>query len=212
MDSRSSRIVGNVSTIPNTPNLPVGINALPAEPALLRAGDSWRWSRTFDGYAPGDGWALQYILNSPGGAFYKFPDGVAVADSTGAGFDVSLTPTQTAGCAPGVYELYAVLSNADAGGQETIAVGRLKVAPNIAAAAVSVDTRSFAKKTLDMLELAIANDSSPMVQEYEIHGRRVQYINRKELLELRERYRLEYRQERIAAGEFVEKTVMRIGF
>ena len=69
-----------MSTTPNTPNLPEGVEWVPAEPTLLRAGDSWKWLRQFGDYEPKDGWALQYVLNSPSGGIFKFPDGSDTAD------------------------------------------------------------------------------------------------------------------------------------
>lgn len=206
-----------MSTTPNTPNLPAGVAVVPAEPTLLRAGDSWKWCRTFEGYAPGEGWALQYVLNSPGGALFKFPAGTATANADGTSFEIALTAAQTDACAAGTYDFYAVLLNSGLSLQQTMELQSVTVAPNIASASVAVDTRSFAKKTLDIIEAAIAGDTSPHVQEYEVHGtggsgRRVRYMERKELFALRNQFRLEYRQEQIAAGEFVPKRSARIQF
>lgn len=184
------------------------------EPTALRAGDSWQWQRAFDNYLSGSGWTLQYILNSASNIF-PFPAGSITPDAGGESFNVAVTPAQTANVAAGTYELYAVLKLTDAGvvtGQETRLLQSVRVSPNIAGTSVPIDTRSFVKKTLDMIEAAISGDQSPMVQEYEIAGRRIGYMDRLKLKQLRDQYAYEYQGERAAAGEFVRKNKVEFGF
>lgn len=203
-----------MSTQPNTPNLNDVTDYIPPEPTILRAGDSWKWIRQFAGYASGEGWTLRYALNSPGGALFQFPAGVVTADIDGVSFDVDLTSAQTSAVAPGTYDFYAVLANATLTppAQQTFELETVRVKPNILAATVSVDTRSFAKKTVDALRAAIEGDTSAMVQSYEIHGRKVMYMNRLELEKLLAVYELRYRNEQIAAGEYVPKRSAKIAF
>ena len=181
------------------------------DPTALRAGDSWEWLRIFPGYLPSDGWTLQYILNSPGARF-AFPDGAVTAMPDGFTFSISVTGAQTAAVLGGQYELYAILANTSADLQQTVELQRVRVAPNLSTATAAVDTRSFAKKSLDMLEAAILGDQSPMVQEYEIHGRRVQYMSRLQLKQLRDQFKSEVRAEMIASGEYVPKRRVGIAF
>jgi hypothetical protein len=61
------------------------------------------------------------------------------------------------------------------------------------------------KKTLDMLEAAISGDQSPMVQEYEVSGRRISYMNKTELDKRRDEYAYKYDEERAARGEFTRR-------
>lgn len=171
---------------------------------MLRAGDSWLWRRIFDGYPSGLGWEAQYVLNSPQGRF-AFPAGSITADLDDISFDVLVSSEQTAAIAAGVYDLYAVLTNTTIAAQQTIPLQSVCVQPNILGATGGVDTRTFAKRTLDMIEAAIAGDVSPHVQEYEINGRRLQYMDRMKLKDLRDQYRYEVRQEQIASGEYVPK-------
>ena len=144
------------------------------EPTALRAGDSWQWTRNFGGYPSGQGWALQYILNSAT-AIFQFPAGSITADQDGQSFDIAVTPAQSAGVMPGIYDLYAVLSLTQADtltDQQTFLLQSCRVDASLAGASTPIDTRSFVKKTLDILEDAILGDASPLVQEYEIAGRR----------------------------------------
>ncbi len=110
---------------------------------------------------------------------------------------------------PGPYDLYAVLSLTQAGtltDQQTFLLQSCRVDASLAGASAPIDTRSFVKKTLDILEAAILGDASPLVQEYEIAGRRINYMNRTELTKLRDDYALKYRAERAARGEFTPKS------
>jgi hypothetical protein len=183
----------------------------PQEPNHLRAGDSWTWKRCFPGYAPADGWSLLYVINSATSRF-AFPQSTISADADGQTFDVSLSSAQTSEVAPGTYDFYAILTNATDSLQQTFPLETVYVAPNLAGATAPVDTRSFVKKTLDTIEAAIAGDTSPMVQEYEIHGRKVRYNDRLQLMQLRDRFRAEYRQELIAKGEYAPQRNVGITF
>ena len=192
-----------MATTPNTP-FTVEPPLVPFEPTSLRAGDSWTWQRVFDGYPSGGGWTAQYILNSAQARF-AFPSTSATAALDGFGFNINVAAGDTATVATGAYELYVVLSNAGLAAQQTFLLQRVMVQPNIFTAALGVDTRSFAKRTLDMIEAAISGDVSAHVQEYEINGRRIQYMDRMKLAELRDKYKYEVRQEQIAAGEYTPK-------
>ncbi len=178
---------------------------------MLRAGDSWAWTRVFDGYPSGLGWAAQYVLNSSFSRF-QFPAGSVVPDSDKFSFDIAVPAAQTASVPSGDYELYVILTNAAPAAQQTIKLQTVRVEPNILGAALGVDTRSFVKRTLDAIEAAIAGDQSPHVQEYEINGRRLQYTNRMDLYKLRSQYQAEYRAEQVASGEYTPKRKVGVFF
>lgn len=199
--------------IPPTPNV-LAAPTVAGEPTALRVGDSWQWKRTFESYPSGQGWTLQYILNSATARF-AFPAGSISPDADGQTFDIVVTPAQTASAAPGVYDLYAVLSLMEGGtltDQQTFLLQTCRLDPGIAGATTPIDSRSFVKKTLDILEAAILGDQSPLVQDYEIAGRRVNYMNRTELTKLRDDYKYKYDAERAARGEFVPKRKVQFVF
>lgn len=199
-----------MGTTPNSPNYFDASDGILAEPTYLRAGDSWKWTTAFDGYASADGWALTYVLNAPGLARFAFPNGSAAANADGISFDVNVAASATVAVAPGTYDFYAILTKGS--DQRTIELESVKVGANIATGSTPVDTRSFAKKTLDVIEAAIAGNLSPHIQEYEIHGRRVRYIEPDMLLKYRAQFKAEYRNEQITAGKFVPKTRAEIEF
>lgn len=199
-----------MGTTPNSPNFFDTPGNILSEPTRLRAGDSWKWTTAFDGYSSGDGWTLKYVLNAPGIARFAFPDGSAAANTDGISFDVTVAATATASVVPATYDIVAILTNGS--DQRTLELESVQVLPNLAGATGAVDTRSFAKKALDTIEAALIGDTSPHIQEYEIHGRRVKYMDRKVLLDYRAQFKAEYRNEQIAAGKFVPKTTARIAF
>jgi hypothetical protein len=199
--------------IPPTPNV-LAAPTVAGEPTALRAGDSWQWSRTFENYPSAEGWVLQYVLNSPS-AIFQFPAGSIVADAEGQGFNIAVTPAQTSSVSPAIYDMYAVLSLQNGGNitdQQTFLLQSCRVDLSLLNATLPVDTRSFVKRTLDMLESAIIGDQSPLVQEYEISGRRLNYMNRTELTKLRDDYAYKYDMERAARGEFVPKRKVQFVF
>jgi hypothetical protein len=198
--------VSTPPVIPPTPDI-LSAPTVAGEPTALRAGDSWQWTRNFEAYPSGQGWALQYVLNSPS-AIFQFPAGSITVDADSQSFDIAVTPAQTAAVTPGTYDLYSVLSltqNGTLTDQQTFLLQSCRVDAKLFGASAPIDTRSFVKKTLDMLEAAISGDQSPMVQEYEVSGRRISYMNKTELDKRRDEYAYKYDEERAARGEFTRR-------
>lgn len=198
-----------MSTLPNpfTPVAQFSDSPVPLEPTELRAGDSWNWTRQWADY-PSASYSLNYILNSPLNRFV-FPSGGIGPDAESVSFDIQLSPAQTASCVADTYEFVAVLSqaaNAEDGQiaqQVTMVLQSVKVLPNLATATAPVDTRSFVKKTLDIIQAAIAGDTRPDVLEYMIEGRSIRKNSRVELLQMEALFRYRYDVERRARGEYV---------
>jgi hypothetical protein len=185
---------------------------VPLEPTRLRQGDSWNWLRQFSDY-PSNLYTLSYILNSAANRFVFPPAGIT-ADTSGSGFVIQLTAAQSAGCPPDAYDFVAVLTgNAGttaAGQQVTMVLQAVDVDPNLATANAPVDTRSFVKRTLDLIEAAISGDLRPDVQEYMIQGRQLRKFDKIQLEKLHSIYLAKYRAERRARGEYAPPK--RIGF
>ncbi|MGA7887619.1 MAG: hypothetical protein WCA44_17935 [Acidobacteriaceae bacterium] len=193
---------------PATPIPQFEASDLPQLPTELRAGDSWNWQQTFEDY-PSNLYALKYVFNSPSNRFVI--DGTAgspppiTADSTGQIFNVQVPTAQTA-CPADIYQVIAILiglTGTTAEGQQvTLPLQDVIVKPNVNAATGPIDTRSFVKKTLDMIEACIAGNETPDVQEYMINGRQLRRINPSDLTRLRNQYLAMYRAELRAAGEY----------
>lgn len=202
---------------PATPILQFNAPDVPLEPTQLRQGDSWNWARVFPDY-PSNLYQLKYVFNSSANRFVL--DGTLATtppitpDADNQAFDVQAPGTVTALCAPDTYQLVAILlgiaGTTAAGEQVTIPLQDVNVQPNLATATGPVDTRSFIKRRLDMVEACLSGDTRPDVQEYMINGRQLKKINPLELEKLRVHYKSKYKAELRAQGEYAPRRV--IGF
>lgn len=190
---------------------------VPLEPTQLRAGDSWNWERMFPDY-PSGLYQLKYVFNSARNRFVM--DGTLASnppitsDADGQTFDIQAPSTLTNTCVPDTYQLVAILigitGTTAAGEQVTLPLQDVLVEPNLATATGPVDTRSFVKKRLDMIEACLSGDTRPDVQEYMINGRQLRRISPIELEKLRAYYKNLYKAELRAKGEYSSPRV--IGF
>ena len=151
------------------------------EPQSLRAGDTWKWTRTFADYPAGT-WTLKYRFKNAAGYFE------IVAAAAGTDHAVTVAAATTAAYAAGRYTWMAWV---ETGAEKfTVDTGTLEVNPDYRASTAAYDGRSHARKMLDAIEAWLeARDSA--VAEYEIAGRRMKYIPIAELVKLRSRYQLE---------------------
>lgn len=207
--------MGNLAN-PVTPIPAFGASDVPFVPPELRQGDSWNWTCSFPDYSSSL-YTLTYVFNSPNNRFVLLGTGDAppiTADNDGQTFDIQAPAALTNGCQPDTYQFVAVLAgiadSSAAGQQVTIPLQNVKVEPNLATAVAPVDTRSFVKKTLDMIEAAILGNSRPDVAEYMINGRQLRKYDPRELTMLRATYKNLYAAERRANGEYAPRRV--IGF
>ena len=166
------------------------------EPASLRAGDTWKWTRTLADYPAGT-WTLKYRFKNATSYFE------IVAAASGTDHAVEEAATTTAAIAAGAYTWMAWV---EGGSSEkyTVDTGTLTVDPDYRATTAAYDGRSHARKMLDAIE-AWLEARDPAVAEYEILGRRMKYIPPAELVKLRNRYLTEVSAEdardKLAKGE-----------
>jgi len=163
------------------------------EPLSLRAGDTWKWTRTLDDYPAGT-WTLKYRFKNAAGGFE------ITAAASGTDHAVTVAAATTAAYASGSY---AWMAWVEGGSSEkyTVDTGVLVVDPDYrtGTATAALDDRSHARKMLDAIETWLESRDSA-VAEYEIAGRRMKYIPIAELVKLRNRYRLEIQSEDNAAA------------
>jgi hypothetical protein len=164
------------------------------EPAQIRAGDTWQWRRedlTVDYPAPT--WTLSYVFKSATKAF-SFD---AAAD--GAFFAIEIAAAETGDYTAGVYRWAAQVVNGDE--RHTISTGTTEVLANVFEDPdVAADTRSWARKTLEAVEIAIYRLSSRIAKEYEINGRRFVAQDLKMLTDWRDRLQAEVASEDAPVG------------
>lgn len=172
------------------------------EPLSLRAGDTWKWTRTLDDY-PAPTWVLKYRFKNATSYFE------ITAAASGTDHAVTVTAASTAAYAAGTYTWMAWV---EGGSSEkyTVDTGTLVIDPDYRASTAAYDGRSHAKKMLDAIEAWLeARDIA--VAEYEIAGRRMKYIPIPELIAMRSRYKLEVQAETnadaIAKGEGVGRKI-----
>ncbi len=167
------------------------------EPSTLRAGDTWKWTRTLADY-PASTWTLKYRFKHPTAAGFEI-----TASASGDDHAVTVAASTTTGYTAGAWTWIAWV---EAGGEKyTVDRGSIEILPDYrdGAATATLDDRSHARKVLAALEAWIENHDLS-VAEFEIAGRRMKYIPPAELAKLRDLYRAEVAREddaqRIAQG------------
>jgi len=202
---------------PSTPIPQFNDPDVPIEPTSLRQGDTWNWARAFPDY-PSNLYQLKYVFNSAANRFV-LGDPLEVnppitPDADNQTFDIHATSGVTATCQPDTYQLVAILigvaGTTAEGEQVTMPLQDVMVEANLATATGPVDTRSFVKKRLDIIEAALSGDTRPDVMEYMIAGRQLKKINPAELEKLRVHYKSKYKAELRSQGEYAGRRV--IGF
>jgi hypothetical protein len=157
------------------------------EPAILRVGDTWKWTRTLDDYPAGT-WTLKYRFKSAAGGFE------IVATASGTTHTITVAAATTAAFTAGAYTWTAWV---EAGSEKfTVGDGSAELQPDYRAgtASTALDDRSHARKMLDAIEAWLEN-SDPGVAEYEIAGRKMRYIPTADLIKLRNKYTAEVQNE-----------------
>lgn len=172
------------------------------EPAALRSGDTWQWTRDLGDY-PADAWTLTYYFRNATAHF----DVVATADGTG--YAVSVAKATTAVLVPGWYDWTAFVSSATERYQ--VGTGRTEVLPDLAAAAPH-DARSFARRMLDYIEAALESRASSDQLDLVNAQLDTRSISRDKagLLTLRSQFRNEVsREEQVRTGKYKTRILAR---
>lgn len=117
-----------------------------SEPAALRAGDTWTWSRNDLTDYPASTWSLTYRLRNADG----FIDIAAAAD--GDAFLVSVPAATTAAYSAGIFHWYAFVS--DGTDRHQVDDGTIEVLGDVSAAA-AFDGRTLTERLLDAVNAAL---------------------------------------------------------
>jgi hypothetical protein len=168
------------------------------EPSTITAGDTLTWSRSLPDYPATSGWALNYSLLSLAGSTQIG----SAAD--GADHLIKVLPEVSSTYVPGTYNWQAWVT--DGVDRIQISRGTIEILPDYAATGTgALDTRSHVKKVLDAIEAVIEGRAGKGDQELTIDGTRLVKMTAAELLDLRFRYKAEYKLElqkvRIAQGK-----------
>lgn len=168
------------------------------EPAALRAGDTWKWTKSLADYPASFPWTLKYRFKNAAGGFE------ITAVASGDDHAVTVPAATSAAYAAGTYDWVAWV---EGGSSEkyTVGEGVAEILPDLrtGTATAALDARTHARKVLDAVETWLES-RDPAVAEYEIAGRRMKYIPLGELVKLRNRYKAEVEAEdaarKLAAG------------
>lgn len=150
-------------------------------PQTLTAGDRWSWTDSLSDY-PATLWALTY--------YFRGPSTIAAAAGIASGSDhvITVTSETTNPLKPGVYDWQARAALiATPTTIETVAVGRLTVAPNLANAAV--DNRSFNVRVTEALQATIEGRATTDQLSMSIAGRSLSRMSWDELLKAYDRFK-----------------------
>lgn len=162
-------------------------------PAQISAGDNVTWTRTFDDYSSLAGWTLKYTGVSATAAF-----NFSAAGQADGSFLVDLSGTVTGAWAADSYQLVEYVDNGSA--KVTLARYALAVLPNLAGSTTGLDTRTHARRMLDIIN-AYFEKKLPGQMRVMLDGLRIDQYTIPELLSLRDRYRAEVmREEQLASG------------
>jgi hypothetical protein len=93
------------------------------EPAELRAGDTWAWTKTLADYPASTPWTLKYRFKNAAGGFE------ITATASGDGYAVSVAAATTAGYAAGAYSWMAWVEGG-ASEKYTVDVGTVTINPD----------------------------------------------------------------------------------
>lgn len=179
-----------MSTIPNQ------------EPASLRVGDTWRWTRTLADYPAGT-WTLKYRFKNAAGGFE------IVATASGTDHDITVAAATTAAYTAGAYTWIAWVES----GTEkfTVDSGSCKLESDYRSslATAALDDRSHAAKMVTQIETWLESHGDGVAQ-YEIGGRRMWY-DKAALIKLLNHYKLRVSAEenaaKIARGEGIGRKI-----
>jgi len=172
------------------PTTPTGV------PALLTAGDSWRW-RVADlaDYPQSEGWALKYRLNGVN-TLDLTPTFQTSGDDAGHWL-VAVAATTTTPLEAGRYRLAAWVegSGAYAGRSEPIGDTVVELKPDPRTAEPG-DLQTHAERTLAVIEAALEGRLTSDIESYQVAGRAINKIPIAELTKLHGQYAAKVRRER----------------
>lgn len=169
----------------------MAIDIITYEPKVLIAGDTWKWKRTDLGIDyPSSEWTLSYEGRGASTGTISITSG---RDGTSEDYLVNVSATTTASYVVGQYTWSAFVTKSSERYQ--IRSGFWEVKENLATASAGFDNRSFARKTLEAIELLLTGRASNAVERYRIGDRELIKIPMEELLTIRDKYRAEVNRE-----------------
>lgn len=166
------------------------------EPAEFTIGDTLKFTKELSDYLPTDGWTLTYtLINSSAKISFSGSDN---GDGTHL---INVAPATTATWTAGEYDYQAKV--ADGTDTYLVGTGEIKVVADFAAN-TTLDARHHVEKALASIEAVIEDRAGESDLSYSIGSRSLSKMTLAELLEFRDKYKMELRRieqaERVANG------------
>ena len=115
------------------------------------------------------------------------------ATADGNNYKITLSASTTASITEGKYNFISYVTRTSDNARVTVDRGMIEVKPNLASS--TSETRSHAKKMLDLIESLLEGKATKDVSSYSIAGRSLNKMSVSELLEWRNYYKTEYNRE-----------------
>lgn len=115
------------------------------------------------------------------------------ATADGNNYKITLGASTTASITEGKYNFISYVTRTSDNARVTVDRGMIEVKPNLASS--TSETRSHAKKMLDLIESLLEGKATKDVSSYSIAGRSLNKMGVSELLEWRNYYKAEYNRE-----------------
>ena len=115
------------------------------------------------------------------------------ATADGNNYKITLGASTTASITEGKYNFISYVTRTSDNARVTVDRGMIEVKPNLASS--TSETRSHAKKMLDLIESLLEGKATKDVSSYSIAGRSLNKMSVSELLEWRNYYKTEYNRE-----------------
>jgi hypothetical protein len=162
------------------------------EPKTIIRGDTVKWTRGFSEYLPADSWVLTYYFVNTAGRI-----SVVASDNGDGTFLTTISSTVSKQFQKGRWYWQAVVTKAAE--RFTLDSGEFQVKDGIADATSGLDTRTWARRTLDAVEATLEGRATSDHTSMSINGRSISRMTPLELMDWRDRLRSEVRIEEQAA-------------
>ena len=164
-----------------------------SEPGELRAGDTWKWTKTLADYPASTPWTLKYRFKNAAGGFE------ITASASGNDYAVSVVAATTAPYAAGTYSWIAWVEGGTSE-KYTVDTGVCTINPDYRAgtATAALDDRTHARIVLDAIEAVIAGRATKDQERYKIGERELWRTPIPSLLKLRQHYLAEVKAQQAA--------------
>lgn len=158
-------------------------------PQTINAGDTVKWTKTFDAYPADEGWSLNY-------RFINSKNNFSVSTTaSGKSFVGLIAAADSQDLKAGDYAFRGVVTKT--GESYTVDEGKVTIRPFFSSQ--TFDTRSPAKIALDNINAYLLDSKNLSASQYTIAGRTLQRYSMSDLLRLKSRFEMEVSKE--AANE-----------